>query len=43
MNTKKAYVEPEMKIVVLAMPAALLAGSGADTSTTPTGDDWYDE
>ena len=43
MKTKKLYIEPEMKTVVLVMPAALLAGSGADASTIPTGDDWIDE
>lgn len=40
MNTKKAYIEPEMNTVVLAMPSALLAGSGANAGVTPTGDDW---
>ena len=49
MKTKKQYMEPEMKTVELAMPSALLAGSGAGlitpTSGTPDigGDDWTDE
>ena len=46
MKTKKQYMEPEMKTVELAMPSALLAGSGASL-ITPTsgieGDDWVDE
>jgi len=49
MKTKKVYMEPEMKTVELAMPSALLAGSGAGlitpTDSTPVigGDDWTDE
>ncbi len=48
MKTKKQYMQPEMKTVVVAMPSALLAGSGAGlitpTSGTPVieGDDWVD-
>jgi hypothetical protein len=43
MKTKKFYIQPEMKTVVMAMPSALLAGSGAGLLTPtdgPTGDDW---
>jgi len=51
MKTKKEYMQPEMKTVELAMPSALLAGSGAGLITpVPTspgtgveGDDWTDE
>ena len=46
MNTKKQYMEPEMKTVELAMPSALLAGSGANLITPTsgiTGEDWVDE
>lgn len=47
MKTKKLYMEPEMKTVVLAMPSTLLAGSGADLNTPTgtggvTGDSWDD-
>ena len=47
MKTKKQYMEPEMKTVVLTMPSALLAGSGAGLITPTgsggvTGDDWDD-
>ncbi len=48
MKTKKVYMQPEMNTVVLAMPAALLAGSGASL-ITPTsgigasGEDWEDD
>ena len=46
MKTKKQYMQPEMKTVELAMPSALLAGSGADLITPTsgvTGDEWTDE
>ena len=48
MKTKKVYMQPEMKTVVLAMPSTLLAGSGAGlispTSGTQVigGEDWDD-
>lgn len=45
MKTKNIYMQPEMKTVELAMPSALLAGSG-NGLVTPTsgvgGDDWDD-
>ncbi len=40
MKAKKIYMQPEMKTVVMAMPSALLAGSGM---ITPGGQDWEDE
>ena len=43
MKTKKEYMQPEMKIVVISMPSALLAGSGAGLITPtdgPSGEDW---
>ncbi len=44
MKTKKEYMQPEMKTVELAMPSALLAGSGQQSGLiTPTGQDWSDE
>lgn len=46
MKAKKLYMQPEMKTVVMAMPSALLAGSGADLITPTsgvTGDEWTDE
>ena len=44
MKTKKEYIQPEMKTVVMAMPSALLAGSGEQSGLiTPTGQDWTDE
>ena len=43
MNTKKVYMEPEMKTVVMVMPTALLAGSGANSGTNPSGQDWEDD
>ena len=44
MKTKKEYTQPEMKTVVMAMPSALLAGSGEQSGLiTPTGQDWTDE
>ena len=46
MKTKKEYMQPEIKTVVIATPSSLLAGSG-DTFTTPTdgptGEDWGEE
>ncbi len=46
MKTKKEYMQPEMKTVELAMPSALLAGSGANL-ITPTsgvsGEDWEED
>jgi hypothetical protein len=45
MNTKKQYMEPEMKTVELTMPSALLAGSGASLISPTsgiTGDGWDD-
>ena len=44
MKTKKVYMQPEMKTVELAMPSALLAGSGANSGLiTPTGTGWNEE
>jgi len=51
MKTKKQYMQPEMNTVELAMPSALLAGSGAQsglltpTDSTPVigGQDWEDD
>lgn len=43
MNTKKSYIEPEMKTVVLVMPTALLAGSNPNSGVDPSGQDWGDE
>lgn len=43
MKTKRLYMEPEMKTVVMNMPTALLAGSGADSGTNPSGQDWDDD
>ena len=48
MNTKKVYMQPEMKTVELMMPSALLAGSGAGLITPTgsggvTGDSWDDD
>ena len=44
MNTKKEYMQPEMKTVVMTMPSALLAGSGAASGLiTPTGTNWGGE
>ena len=43
MKTKKLYMEPEMKTVVMVMPTALLAGSGANSGTNPSGQDWEDD
>ncbi len=44
MKAKKIYMQPEMKTVVMAMPSALLAGSGAQSGLiTPTGTDWGEE
>jgi hypothetical protein len=49
MKTKKQYMQPEMKTVELAMPSALLAGSGAGlitpTDSTPIigGEDWEED
>ena len=41
MNTKKEYMQPEMKTVELTMPSALLAGSGNQSGLiTPTGESW---
>ena len=47
MKTKNIYMQPEMKTVVMAMPSALLAGSGAGLITPTgtggvTGDSWDD-
>ena len=41
MNTKKSYIVPEMKTVVMVMPTALLAGSNPNAD--PSGQDWGDE
>ena len=46
MKTKNIYMQPEMKTVELAMPSALLAGSGAGLITPTggvTGDSWDDD
>ena len=51
METKKVYMQPEMKTVELTMPSALLVGSGAGLITPVTtgtgtgieGQDWTDE
>ena len=43
MKAKKLYMQPEMKTVVMAMPSALLAGSGDPAMITPTGQDWEDD
>lgn len=44
MKTKKIYLEPEIKIVDVKIPYALLAGSGSQSGlTTPTGTDWEEE
>ena len=43
MNTKKLYIEPEMKTVVLVMPTALLAGSNPIAGVDPSGEDWGNE
>ncbi len=44
METKKVYIQPEMKTVELTMPSALLAGSGLQSGLiTPTGQDWSEE
>lgn len=43
MNTKKSYIEPEMKTVVMVMPTALLAGSNTNSGVDPSGQDWGDE
>ena len=37
METKKVYMQPEMKTVELTMPSALLAGSGASLITPTSG------
>ena len=48
METKKVYMQPEMRTVVMAMPSALLAGS-TTSLITPVGSggiegqDWTDE
>ena len=47
MKTKKIYMEPEMKTVVVSMPTALLAGSGGGlitpTDNNISGQDWEDD
>ena len=43
MNTKKSYIQPEMKTVVMVMPTALLAGSNTNSGVDPSGQDWGDE
>ena len=43
MNTKKSYIVPEMKTVVMVMPTALLAGSNPNAGVDPSGQDWGDE
>ena len=43
MKTKKAYMEPEMKTVVMSMPMALMAGSGENAGVGPSGEDWMDD
>ena len=44
MKTKKVYMQPEMKTVELAMPSALLAGSGNQSGLlAPGGTDWLGE
>ena len=44
MKTKKVYMQPEMKTVVMTMPSALLAGSGEPSGLlAPGGTDWLGE
>ena len=43
MKTKKLYTEPEMRTIVMLMPTALLAGSGADGGVNPSGTNWGEE
>ena len=43
MKTKKVYMQPEMKTIVLSMPFALLTGSGTDAGLNPGGTAWGDE
>ena len=43
MNTKKSYIEPEMKTVVMVMPTTLLAGSNTNAGVDPSGQDWGEE
>lgn len=43
MKTKKLYTEPEMRTIVMLMPTALLAGSGADAGVSPSGTNWGEE
>ncbi len=43
MKTKKLYTEPEMRTIVMVMPIALLAGSGATGGVDPSGENWTDD